>query len=105
MANLFPALRIRDNDGNTELSGNLYLQEEKNGSGLWEGAMFSKPGKRGIMPADKVSFYNRIDIGIFICFMDICLGHNGVEFEKTLYPDTGDDDKELVLNAKYRLCK
>ena len=65
---------------------------------------YRKPGKRGIMPADKVSFYNRIDIGIFICFMDICLGHNGVGFEKTLYSDAG-DDKELVLNAKYRLCR
>ena len=52
----------------------------------------------------KVSSYNRIDIGIFICFMDICLGHNGVGFEKTLYSDAG-DDKELVLNAKYRLCR
>ena len=66
---------------------------------------YKKPGKRGIMPANKVSFYNRIDIGIFICFMDICLGHNGVGFEKTLYSDAGDDDKELVLNAKYRLCR
>ena len=66
---------------------------------------YKKPGKRGIMPADKVSFYNRIDIGIFICFMDICLGHNGIGFEKTLYSDAGDDDKELVLNAKYRLCR
>ena len=66
---------------------------------------YKKPGKRGIMPADKVSFYNRIDIGIFICFMDICLRHNGVGFEKTLYSDAGDDDKELVLNAKYRLCR
>ena len=66
---------------------------------------YRKPGKRGIMPADKVSFYNRIDIGIFICFMDICLGHSGVGFEKTLYSDAGDDDKELVLNAKYRLCR
>ena len=66
---------------------------------------YRKPGKRGIMPADKVSFYNRIDIGIFICFMDICLAHNGVGFEKKLYSDAGDDDKELVLNAKYRLCR
>ena len=66
---------------------------------------YRKPGKRGIMPADKVSFYNRIDIGIFICFMDLCLRHNGVGFEKTLYTDAGDDDKELVLNAKYRLCR
>ena len=66
---------------------------------------YRKPGKRGIMPADMVSFYNRIDIGIFICFMDICLGHNGVGFVKTLYSDAGDDDKELVLNAKYSLCR
>ena len=40
------------------------------------------PGKRGIMPADKVLFYNRIDIGIFICFMDICLEHCNIAFEK-----------------------
>ena len=63
---------------------------------------YKKPGKRGIMPADKVSFYNRIDIGIFICFMDICLDHRGIGFEKKLYPDDG-EDKEFVLNAVYRL--
>ena len=66
---------------------------------------YKKLGKRGIMPADKVSYYNRIDIGIFICFMDICLEHNGIGFEKALYSDAGDDDKELVLNAKYRLYR
>ncbi len=59
------------------------------------------PGKRGIMPADKVLFYNRIDIGIFICFMDICLEHRNIAFEKKLYPDD-DKDKEFVLNAVYR---
>ena len=37
--------------------------------------------------------------------MDICLEHNGIGFEKTLYSDAGDDDKELVLNAKYRLYR
>ncbi|MBE6046775.1 MAG: nitroreductase [Clostridiales bacterium] len=63
---------------------------------------YKKPGKRGIMPADKVSFYNRIDIGIFICFLDICLGHSGIGFEKKLYSDDG-EDKEFVLNAKYTL--
>ena len=63
---------------------------------------YKKPGKRGIMPADMVLFYNRIDIGIFICFMDICLEHRGIGFEKKLYPDDG-EDKELVLNAVYRL--
>ena len=65
---------------------------------------YKKPGKRGIMPADKVSFYNRIDIGIFICFIYICLEHSGIGFEKKLYSDDG-EDKECVLNAKYRLCR
>ena len=65
---------------------------------------YKKPGKRGIMPVDMVSFYNRIDIGIFICFMDICLAHNGIGFEKKLYSDAG-DDKEFVLNARYRLVQ
>ena len=56
------------------------------------------------MPADKVSFYNRIDIGIFICYMDICLEHRGIGFEKKLYPDDG-EDKEFVLNAVYKLAE
>ena len=63
---------------------------------------YRKPGKRGIMPAAKVSFYNCIDMGIFICFLDICLAHSGINFDKTLYPDNC-EDKEYVLNAKYRL--
>jgi len=63
---------------------------------------YKKPGKRGIMPADMVSFYNRIDIGIFICFMDLCLDHNGIGFERILYSDESEED-ELVLNAKYIL--
>ena len=45
---------------------------------------YKKPGKRGIMPANKVSFYTRIDIGVFICFLDICFEHNGIGFEKGL---------------------
>ena len=63
---------------------------------------YKNPGKRGIMPADKVSFYNRIDIGVFICFMDICLDHKGIGYEKKLYHDDG-EDKEFVLNAVYKL--
>ncbi len=63
---------------------------------------YKKEGKRGIMPADKVSYYNRIDIGIFLCFLDICLTHNGIDYEKKLYSDYGGDN-ELTLNAEYTL--
>ncbi len=64
---------------------------------------YKKAGKRGIMPADKVSYYNRIDIGIFMCFLDICLKKKGVSFEKALYEDRGSDE-EKTLNAEYFLC-
>ena len=72
----------------------------KNNDGKLSVYRYKKPGKRGIMPANKVSFFNRIDIGIFICFMDICLEHSGIGFEKNLDTDDGSDN-ELTLNAEY----
>lgn len=64
---------------------------------------YKKAGKRGIMPADKVSYYNRIDIGIFMCFLDICLKEKGISYKRTLYEDCGTDE-EKTLNAEYFLC-
>ncbi|MBQ7129400.1 MAG: nitroreductase [Clostridia bacterium] len=63
---------------------------------------YKKAGKRGIMPANKVSFYNRIDIGIFMYFLDICLENKGIKFERELFYDNGVDD-EMILNAVYKL--
>ena len=63
---------------------------------------YRKPGKRGIMPAEMVSFYNRIDMGIMMCFLELCLGHEGISFERTLFTDDG-TDTELTLNAEYSL--
>ncbi len=63
---------------------------------------YKKPGKRGIMPEDKVSFYNRIDLGIFLCFMDLCLEHQNITKHRELFADHGEDE-EYVLNAVYHL--
>ena len=57
---------------------------------------YKKPGKRGIMPADKVSFYNRIDIGIFLLILEVCLNHGGIVFERTLFEDKKEEEKNLV---------
>ena len=57
---------------------------------------YQKPGKRGIMPTDKVSWYNRIDIGIFLLFLEVCMEHEGLAFERTLYADTQEEEKTLV---------
>ena len=57
---------------------------------------YKKPSKRGIMPADKVSFYNRIDIGIFLLILEISLKHEGIVFERTLFEDKKEEEKNLV---------
>lgn len=62
---------------------------------------YKKPGKRGIMPVAMVTHYNRIDIGIFLLFLELCLEHEGIGFERTLLPDTGDEEKTLI--AVYQL--
>ena len=61
---------------------------------------YKKPGKKGIMPEDKVSFYNRIDIGIFMCFLELCLNKQDISFERELFIDDG-SDAEKILNATY----
>lgn len=48
-----------------------------------------KPGKIGIMPAAAASYYNRIDIGIYLCILEICLQKNDIAFERSLFPDDG----------------
>lgn len=74
---------------------------ERTGNAL-EVYRYKKPGKRGIMPADKVSFYNQIDIGIFLCFLDLCLQHEMIMYEVQRYIDDGIDE-EKTLNAIYKI--
>ncbi len=63
---------------------------------------YKKPGKRGIMPADKVSFYNQIDMGIFLCFLELCLLHERIQYKIELKYDPGLND-EKTLFAVYQL--
>lgn len=61
-----------------------------------------KPGKRGIMPAAHVSYYNRIDIGIFLYILDLCLIHNNIRYERKLYDDCGCENGK-TLAAIYQI--
>lgn len=63
---------------------------------------YKQPGKRGIMPANKVSFYNGIDIGIFLLFLEVCLQQEGVAYERQLFVDEGSDIESTSI-AKYSL--
>ena len=74
----------------------------RNDGGALSVYRFRKAAKIGIMPPSKVPFYNRIDVGIFLCFLDICLKHAGIGYERELFVDGGGKEK-LTLNAVYRL--
>lgn len=61
---------------------------------------YRKEGKRGIIPKDRVIYYNQIDIGIFLCFLELCLEHNSVNYKKELFIEE-DHEKENNLTAIY----
>ena len=74
---------------------------EADGDVLWIWR-YKKPGKRGIMPAAKVVYYNRIDIGIFLLFLELCLEKEGKCYTRTLFSDPG-DEREMTLFAQYKI--
>ena len=55
------------------------------------------------MPTNKVIYYNRIDMGIFLLFIDLCLKHDNIKYARTLLTDKNDDDEEKTLLATYQL--
>jgi len=65
---------------------------------------YKKPGKRGIMPVDRVKYYNQIDIGIFLCFLELCLRKNNIKFARTLYVEENVDN-EKILTAVYKISQ
>ena len=63
---------------------------------------YRKEGKRGIMPKDRVIYYNQIDIGIFLCFLELCLENNNIEYERNLYVEEN-HESEQNLAAIYKI--
>ena len=66
---------------------------------------YKKPGKRGIMPAEKVRFYNKIDMGIYLFMLEVCLENEGYKFDRFIYEDNTCDEIEKTLIAKYVISK
>ena len=64
---------------------------------------YKKPGKIGIMPAASAAFYNRIDVGIYLCFLELCLAEKGIAFSRDLFLDTGGQDTAYSQVAVYTL--
>ena len=76
-----------------------YVTEDNNEIKVYR---YRKEGKRGIMPKDKVIYYNKIDIGIFLCFMELCLENKGINYNRELFIEE-DSEKEYNLVAIYRV--
>lgn len=65
---------------------------------------YRKAGKRGIMPKDKVIYYNQIDIGIFLCFLELCLEHNNISYNKEVFVEDNHDSENNLI-AVYKIKK
>lgn len=63
---------------------------------------YRKPGLLGVVQTAFVSYHNRIDIGIFLCFLNLCLDNKRISYRYRLHVDPG-DNKERSLLAEYSL--
>lgn len=59
--------------------------------------------KRGIMPKDKVDMYNEMGMGIFLCYLEICMKHECIIFSRKLYADDCYVSEEKQICATYML--
>ena len=50
-----------------------------------------------------MAFYNSIDMGIFLYFLELTLSHNGFSFQRTLSPEN--NNSNLISIATYTLEK
>ena len=56
---------------------------------------------KSIMPKDKVPFYNSIDMGIFLYFLELTFIYNNISFERYLTKE--EEKSDLILVATYNL--
>ena len=75
----------------------------RNENGKLTVCRYKKAGKRGIMPAAAVAYYNRIDIGIYLLFLELCLKEQGITFSRELFIDDAGDSVEYSKVAEYVL--
>ena len=56
-----------------------------------------------IIPKSRLAFYNTIDLGIFLCFLEVALLHNEYSFNRELF--LKDEDSKKLLVAEYKIKK
>ena len=71
----------------------------KNEDGEIQVFRYKKNERIGIMSPTAAAYFNRIDIGIFLCILEICMAEKNKECSRELFLDDGDSTYTLV--AKY----
>lgn len=73
---------------------------EQNGNEL---KIYRAKGNTPVLSGILFKHWNKVDIGIFLCFLDVALESEGYAFTRQLHPDA--DNKKLVLTATYSINK
>ena len=63
---------------------------------------YRKEGKRRLMTNDKVLYYNQIDIGIFLCFLELCLENSNLSYNRKTYVEENHDNENNLV-AVYKI--
>ncbi len=50
---------------------------------------YLKPGKVGLMTPKIARYFNRIDMGIYLCILELCMKHRGIKSSLLLHADDG----------------
>ncbi len=57
---------------------------------------YKKPGIIGIMSPENAKYFNRIDMGIYLAILELCLKHEGIGYTLQLHPDDGTDAEKTL---------
>lgn len=57
--------------------------------------------KFGIVPLKVMHYYNKIDMGIYLLFLETCLNHFNYEYERILNKNQNSSKKTKILVSKY----
>ena len=63
---------------------------------------YKKQGGAGILSSTKITYFNRIDIGIYLCILELCLEKKKLVFRRELSVDNS-SEQELTKVAEYTL--
>ena len=59
--------------------------------------------KNLLMPSTVTDYFNRIDIGIYLCILEVCFSHVGIAYKRQLFSDIKKSKEVMILAASYEL--